>query len=981
MIEPMASGRDLPPDGPTRPSAARTHLAAVCLLALVGAALLAALPSTVALTDCDLGVDILRPQTGDHVRETITIEWNKTGSDADTATSEVRLLDDGDLLDTLASTLDDGSTTWNTTTVPDASDYRIEVEVSALCGSATDVTGEFTVDNTAPANTTLDRPAAGDVAGGADVTIAWSGNETNPGHVLLEISDDGGESWATLAPEAADDGSFRWDASDLDDGDRYRLRVTRTDLAGNVGPSDVIGDFTIDNTPPTIQLDAPADGQRLAERTEISWEAVDAHAVSVEVQLSRVDEDFWSTLRSGLDESGTTTWDTTAHRDGRYRLRTVAVDAVGHRTVSQDRTVEINHHPPEVRFVHPEPGSRLEALPEVLEGTAEDPHLPVETVEVQLTRPDGHRWDAARGIWTRDPVWNPVAAPHWTMALGTRTSADQGVYSIAVRVTDSLRQNTTSTSRFVIDRAMETHNETTTSAGNVGARSCDRVHTLGGACEDLSHLMYEPSDVCDAIYKELEYDPGLMTTQGHDDVGSNGSFQAGAGTRSACAGAAWVLANVCGPGDEMVATTCDGVVGLWAETGADYLDASCQDHGSGWNEQKLDSHFGGVNHSARVGFGTGTLHEIQAEWRSWENQQLVCYQSLDRGLPDDLPGPQQAFADADICSESAIEIETKGRFSGHRVDIRQAEITISVPETCAVEGGQPALFHYRTHADKSWQEGWEALPARQVGTDGDRTRFAAVTGSFSPFVFGRLPSDNAIPQAEFSSTCDGLNCTFDATASEDEDGWIVDHEWDLGDGQTATGATVNHTYATPGSYDVVLTVRDGDGAEDITNRTVDVVPGAEGPEPRFDARCDGGRCVLDATATVDDGEVVAYLWDLDDGHTDRGAIVEHTFPADGDYRVTLTVRDDEGASGSTTQTVRIRDAAASPDDGDDDGSVGAAETDPDSAGGGILDLLILSPLPALAIILAATAVSITTGVLLGRRGSDPKTTDDRGDPP
>ncbi|MHA1370960.1 MAG: TIGR04279 domain-containing protein [Promethearchaeota archaeon] len=50
--------------------------------------------------------------------------------------------------------------------------------------------------------------------------------------------------------------------------------------------------------------------------------------------------------------------------------------------------------------------------------------------------------------------------------------------------------------------------------------------------------------------------------------------------------------------------------------------------------------------------------------------------------------------------------------------------------------------------------------------------------------------------------------------SYDPDGTITGYSWDFGDGTTATGEIVSHTYTKPGHYTVTLTVKDNRGAED-----------------------------------------------------------------------------------------------------------------------------------------------------------------------
>ena len=87
---------------------------------------------------------------------------------------------------------------------------------------------------------------------------------------------------------------------------------------------------------------------------------------------------------------------------------------------------------------------------------------------------------------------------------------------------------------------------------------------------------------------------------------------------------------------------------------------------------------------------------------------------------------------------------------------------------------------------------------------------------------------NVPPTAAFTTTCDYLDCDFDATGSEDTDGTIDGYEWDFGDGQTGTGATPEHTYETPGSYETTLVVTDNQLATDDESATK-VVVGAPAP--------------------------------------------------------------------------------------------------------------------------------------------------------
>jgi PKD repeat protein len=84
------------------------------------------------------------------------------------------------------------------------------------------------------------------------------------------------------------------------------------------------------------------------------------------------------------------------------------------------------------------------------------------------------------------------------------------------------------------------------------------------------------------------------------------------------------------------------------------------------------------------------------------------------------------------------------------------------------------------------------------------------------------PPPNQPPSADFSASCNLLECTFDGTDSEDSDGTIESYEWDFGDGNTDStqGETATHPYGAPGPYTVKLKVTDDDGASTETTRQV-----------------------------------------------------------------------------------------------------------------------------------------------------------------
>lgn len=70
----------------------------------------------------------------------------------------------------------------------------------------------------------------------------------------------------------------------------------------------------------------------------------------------------------------------------------------------------------------------------------------------------------------------------------------------------------------------------------------------------------------------------------------------------------------------------------------------------------------------------------------------------------------------------------------------------------------------------------------------------------------------------------------------------------------------------------------------------------------------GEPLTLDASNSFDpDGEVASFVWELSDGTTLEGAVVDHAFDQPGQYEVTLTITDDVGGTSTATIDILITD--------------------------------------------------------------------------
>ncbi|NAS25162.1 PKD domain-containing protein [Herbidospora sp. NEAU-GS84] len=90
-------------------------------------------------------------------------------------------------------------------------------------------------------------------------------------------------------------------------------------------------------------------------------------------------------------------------------------------------------------------------------------------------------------------------------------------------------------------------------------------------------------------------------------------------------------------------------------------------------------------------------------------------------------------------------------------------------------------------------------------------------------------------------------------------------------------------------------------------------PANQPPTASFTSTCTNLECSFDASASADaDGSIDGYAWDFGDGQTGTGATPTHTYPAAGDYPVTLTVTDNDDATANSGDVVVPRPAANPP---------------------------------------------------------------------
>ena len=169
--------------------------------------------------------------------------------------------------------------------------------------------------------------------------------------------------------------------------------------------------------------------------------------------------------------------------------------------------------------------------------------------------------------------------------------------------------------------------------------------------------------------------------------------------------------------------------------------------------------------------------------------------------------------------------------------------------------------------------------------------------------------------------------SFDASTSMSPSGSDLTYSWTFGDSSsgelnTSTLLKPVHTYASPGSYQVTLTVTDDIGLYASESHTVVVDDsGKVAPEVVFTATPNTG--VVSQTVSFNTTGTRAraagatlspasYQWTFGDGQVGSGSAPTHTYTTPGSFTVTLTVTDSLGNQAATARTVVFSAVPAQP---------------------------------------------------------------------
>ncbi|OGL44230.1 MAG: hypothetical protein A2W05_05265 [Candidatus Schekmanbacteria bacterium RBG_16_38_10] len=215
----------------------------------------------------------------------------------------------------------------------------------------------FVVVDTTPPVVELLTPNGGEIfTAGATTVITWIGEDANllPNTVRIEVSSNNGKNWILISRDESNDGKYYWDIPRTSS-QEYRIKVTVSDIAGNVSSDESDANFIVDGLPPEARIVGPATSNK--QEVEIRYIANDVGGAGLgNIKL-------YYTINNG------TTWEYYGEDndltspikfkalDGIYGLKVVAVDKKGNATETPVAgtpppfTVTIDSTPPQIQLI------------------------------------------------------------------------------------------------------------------------------------------------------------------------------------------------------------------------------------------------------------------------------------------------------------------------------------------------------------------------------------------------------------------------------------------------------------------------------------------------------------------------------------------------------------------------------------------------------------------------------------------------------
>ena len=134
----------------------------------------------------------------------------------------------------------------------------------------------------------------------------------------------------------------------------------------------------------------------------------------------------------------------------------------------------------------------------------------------------------------------------------------------------------------------------------------------------------------------------------------------------------------------------------------------------------------------------------------------------------------------------------------------------------------------------------------------------------------------------------------------------VSYSWDFGDGSPLSNAVnPSHTYATPGTYTVCLSIQSASGCTSTTCSNVLAGAGTSCTASFIASGVPSSNLISFTDNSTAADPIVSYFWDFGDNNTSQLASPQHTYSLNGLYIVCLTIQTSTGCSDTQCDSVYI----------------------------------------------------------------------------
>ncbi|MBI2580281.1 hypothetical protein HYV85_00555 [Candidatus Woesearchaeota archaeon] len=303
----------------------------------------------------------------------------------------------------------------------------------------TAVVNNLRFDNSVP-TVTLIAPANGATVRGTVLINATASADVK--QVLFEYSNNSGTDWQPIGIDFSPSGgwTFAWFTTAVGDASTYRVRANATDYAGLSSVGQNSADFTIDNTPPALNITAPLPGSFVSGVVDINFTG--NQSLSSEL---RIDGNEWFNITNSTSFK----WNTSAYNDGTHTLQVRNNDSVGNAGYSSTVPVIVDNTRPTVVIISPSGNTTVKGNVTVLSSTYPD----TARLDFYVDNNTGSGWVLRRSDTNKADGWDFA----WDTALDCATTEDCTGVRLRVNSTDAANLTSNFTvSGLEIDNAAPT---------------------------------------------------------------------------------------------------------------------------------------------------------------------------------------------------------------------------------------------------------------------------------------------------------------------------------------------------------------------------------------------------------------------------------------------------------------------------------------------------------------------------------------------